>query len=315
MLTPHAISPRPIYIPTITNNTVLLEDNQTTEMLWSRPDRPIPIHASSSYRRVGCIGDGNCLFHAILKSLSGLYMKTYGTRKVDELTLQKLEQITHITIEDILLDKPRSNDLGAEYEVTDPKTYTAKMAMIRYQFAKALRNDLAYKISTDLQTQKLVEQVLSGSIQLTKDILANTQLTDGEITKQTLSGIIEDLISDTYLPPDILIILSEICNFDFYLLRDVNLTDLNPKNLPLYGGRHVHANVLGPQDLRPESDPNKWLPNRLAIIIVSFNDFHYELIGRLDTNILGQRSIVLAFDQTEPIIRTLYLMLLDLRSR
>ncbi len=321
----------------------LLQDNQTAEMIWNYPNPPRPKSSQSSYRRVGCIGDGSCLFHAVLKGIAPTYLFSYKIPKeISEDMLSLLERTTQgrVYFDDFIFDRTRNrNDLSIQYRVRVREKYSSKMDEFRHEFASSLRGDLALKIQNG-EMKNIILRALNGPIHLRAQELALEMFPDleqrmireenGLLIEQTVSGhpeiiqealrrteadLIQELLSGEAVQPDFLVILSEYTNFDFYLLRDTDLIHGNLKNVPLYGGQQLHEPILGPQDLRPENDPRKSLPNRAAIVIISFNDNHYELVGRVDTNPEGKKEFNVRFDQTEPLVRTLYIMLRTLRTR
>ncbi len=97
-----------------------LADNEIGELIWRRPNPPQPVHPNSVYRRIGCIGDGSCFFHAVAKGLSDLYKLSYKEFKtIDERTLQLFEQSVGSKIKffDALFDRPRVPDPTAVYSI------------------------------------------------------------------------------------------------------------------------------------------------------------------------------------------------------
>jgi hypothetical protein len=116
--------------------------------------------------------------------------------------------------------------------------------------------------------------------------------------------IIDDLLSDQAVPPWCLSILSDYLNFDMYILQDENLIRGNPKNSPLYGGSELHRYVQGPI-----------VGKRNAIVITSYNNSHYELIGRVDIQSDETKSCTVMFNQDEPLIVKLYDNLSETRLR
>ena len=323
--------------------TYLLQDNQTAELIWNYPNVPHPQNPQSRYRRIGCIGDGSCLFHAILKGISPLYLQSYRTpNEITEQMLTTFEQTVRyrVLFEDYLFNIPRNRlDPGSRYIILNRAIYASRMDKFRHEYAAELRGDIAFKIQNDPQMQNIVKRTLQGSIDVVaqevvsqyfpnihqemietengrlieQTIEANPQIFE-EATQRTYRELIRELLSGQAVQPDFLVILSEYTGFDFYLLRDIDLMEGNPQNVPLYGGQQFNTSILGPQDMRPNSDPRKDLPNRNAIVIISSNDFHYELVGRVDSSPDRQREFKVNFDQAEPIIRTLYAMLRALRQ-
>lgn len=339
-LTPYALSPSPY-----TESLFILQDNQTADLIWNYPNQPHPQNPQSSYRRVGCIPDGSCLFHAILKGIAPLYLYSYKVpTEVSEETLQAIENIVsgRVTFPDYIFNFPRNRQMGSSlYRVLSRERYVILMDQFRHELALETRSDFAYKIQNDPRMQGIVRSFLKGSIHriaqeivfnqipdlqkrmietknghLPEDIIESYPQITEQASQKTFRNLIRELLSGEAVSPDFLVLLSEYTNFDFYLLRDVDLmnNDFRKKRVPLYGGDKLHRFVLGPQDMRPLHDPQKSSPNRPAIIIISITDNHYELIGRVDIDSEGKRDFKVNFDQAEPIIRTLYMMLLHLRQ-
>lgn len=292
--------------------TEFLADNQTAELIWNYPYIPRPLDPRSIYRRVGCIADGNCLFHSILKSLSPLYVQSYkvGSR-VDEKTLQTFEKAVNnrIIFDDSLFDRVRSRiDLTTTYQIYNQKKYSHILSKFRTELAIEIRSDLANKIQSDPDVMKIIQKYLSGAIELIAEKINSDFSGAFEIYQKQL---ISELLSNQAVSPEFLIILSEYLGFDFYLLRDVDLIRGNSKISPLYGGSSLHFRNLGPQDLRSENNPRKSYPNRNSVVIISYGDMHYELIGRIDM-LDDRKELLLVFNQAEPLIRTLYVILTKL---
>jgi len=358
-LTPFAGSPNPI-LPTIGRppefpwnipslNTLdpqsfILQDNETADLIWNYPNPPHPQNPQSSYRRVGCISDGSCLFHSILKGISPLYLFSYKVPlDVTEELLQAVENTSgnRVRFPDYIFNFPRNpQDITARYQIMSREQYALIMDKFRYEFAAELRSDFAYKIRNDPRMKSIVRTFLEGPIQLKAQqvifqmvpdlqqrmlaarngrlpeelIEANPQIVE-YATEQIFLDLSRELLSGGDVQPDFLVLLSEYTNFDFYLLRDIDLRQGNPKVVPLYGGEKLNNFTLGPQDMRPANDPKKTFPNRPAIVIISISDNHYELVGRVDVSPDGRRDFKVNFDQAEPLVRTLYLMLSHLKSR
>lgn len=327
MLTPTASSP---FLDNIFQSA--LSDNQTGELIWNYPDPPHPNRVNSCYRRIGCVGDGSCLFHTVLKAVAPFYLKTYQpVKRISEEQLAAYERIVGRELfSNYLFSHHRRNDRTAEYGIINQDEFNSVMAEFRRLYALRLRSDFVQLIKTNSQMKDLIQKYHAGSIEILasseairrKPSLAQNpnELTNYlqnnpdlfEIGARTVENdLIYELQSGGPVRTDLLLLLSEYNDFDFYLLRDIDLINGDLNVSPLYGGKQLHASVLGPQDLRLETDLRKSFPNRPAIIIISFNDNHYELIGRLDFNADG-RDISFKFDQTEPIVRLLYSILLRL---
>jgi hypothetical protein len=316
-----------LFVPTT------LADNEIGDLRWNRPNPPQPILITSSYRRVGCTGDGSCFFHAVSKGLSEIYQLSYRTfEDISEETLRRFEQSVDsaITFPSSLFTTPRGDDLSVRYTFAQPygrNAFSYLMSSFRGAYVRMLRQDFANQVLNDSRMQGLIRQRLSGSIDLQIDTLIARGLENGQILSQeevqdqafrdVIRRLSAELLSGNAVQPDFMLLLSDYVNIDIYLLRDADLINPNPRNSPLYSGASLHAAVHGPVDMRPENDIYAELPNRRAIVIISIDDFHYEIVARVDES-EGQeprnRQIHPNMDHEEPLIRRLYEMLVYLRS-
>lgn len=335
----------------------VLADNETGDLRWDRPDRPRPKSPNSSYRRVGCIADGSCFFHAISKGLSSVYQASYRepTKTVTEDILNKLETAVNrsIIFPSHLFTEPRCADPQAIYTIklNMYKAYINLMNRFRFEYIKILRKDFANKIMTESRMHDIIKNRFKGRINLEYAIIVSQaneeRIKQGydslEVTPkvnrlkdstqdtfvmnralQTVKEqLAQELLSGDAVQPDFMLILSDYVGVDIYLLRDKDLCDPNPKNTPLYGGTSTHAAVHGPKDMRSTDDVNKGLPDRRAIVLIAIDDFHYEVVARVDafrennyykkyqnqTNIGFDYYIHPNMDEEEPLIRKLYKML------
>lgn len=319
-----------------------LADNETGDLRWNRPDRPEPESPHSSYRRIGCIGDGSCFFHAVSKGLSEVYQLSYREpTTISEETLRKLESSINYAVRfpSELFDRPRTNDPRTIYQIRRPPHYREDMAPaflnllqhFRVAYARSLRQDLANSIMHDPRMEQIVLSRYAGSIELVVQELQfyyEEQLMRGLVVpsglnlhQQALRAVkdrmVQELLSGNAVQPDFMLAISDYVGVDIYLLRDQTLANPNPTDTPLYSGTSLHEAVHGPVDMRPADDKYKSTPNRRSIVIISINDYHYELVGRIDET-RGPTGIGLHIypnlSQTEPLIRQLYSMLKDLRQ-
>jgi len=321
------------YIPTI------LEDNETGDLRWDRPDRPQPAEMNSFYRRVGCIADGSCFFHGIAKGLSGAYQSSYRepSATITEDTLQNLEgAVNHgILFSSSLFTEPRNKNLSTVYTVrpTMYQTFDNLMNKFRYDYVKILRHDFANKILTENRMQEILEKRFDGRINMEYSAIVananeerirrglepldvNVQTNrlvhleqDQYVYKQALQIVKEqlaqELLSEDAVQPDFMLILSDYVGVDIYLLREQDLANPNPRVTPLYGGSSLHMAVQGPR-------------NRRSIVLIGINDYHYEVVARVDqneTNLGILRYIHPNMGEEEPLIRQLYQMLTDIREQ
>ena len=303
---------------------ILLSDNELGDLRWRRPNVPYPTNPKSSYRRVGCIGDGSCFFHAIAKGMSEIYQLSYNQfPQISERTLQKFEESSGNSIKfpNTLFSSPRNRDPNTMYTFKNDKAFRNLMERFRTTYVKLLRRDFALRIANDPQMQGLVRKYLKGSIDLAADNLIAAALLKGQIldrasvTEQAVytvkNNLMKELLSDGPVPPDFILLLSDFADLDIYLLRDADLSSTSKSN-PLYGGSSLHSPVRGPADMRPPLDRFQGYPNRRAIVLISIDDFHYEIVARVDN--WEKREIYPTLTQEEPLIRRLYEMLLELRN-
>ena len=302
-----------------------LNDNETVDLIWNLPDIPRPLSASSTYRVVGCISDDHCFFHSISKGLSEVYKSFYRMfKQISEETLQRFEASVNnrIAFPNMLFDHPRNSvNLQENYNIIYVEAFRNLIERCKSEYVRIIREDFANKILTNTYMQSLVLARLSGSIESKKqEIMATSKVTDEEANNLAINMVLRNLANELlgygWVQPDFMILLSDYANVDIYLLRDRDLKNPNPKATPLYGGTSLHVAVRGPKNMRLPNDPSKDSPDRPSIILISFEDNHYEIVGRIDErNIEGiiERQIVTNFTQEEPIIRRLYQMLINLR--
>ena len=310
--------------------TPLLPDNELGELQWNRPNPPHPENTNSLYRRVGCIGDGSCLFHALAKALSETYRMSYTEfRTIDEGMLQTFENSVggKIRFPDSLFDRPRIADMKVIYTIRTPPRYKENMLLqfnqlmlqFRLLYAKLFREDFAMKVSQEPKMNDLIKKRLPARLERpyhepsTHKLVAGSADPAGTSMALAKQLLIEELLSGEAVEPDFLLLISDYLNVDIYLLRDRDLINPDPKNTPLYGGSSIHETVHGPSDMRTTREPD-----RNAIVIISKGDNHYELVGRVDQTITDQkttRTTELKFTQTEPLIRRLFEMLKIAREK
>lgn len=309
----------------------MLSDNEIGDLRWNRPNPPRPIEITSFYRRVGCIGDGNCFFHAVAKGLSEIYQLTYRIHNnISESTLRKFESSINnvITFPSTLFTTVRSHNLEQVYTFAQPygqNAFNNLMSQYRLAYVRMLRQDFAYQVLHEERMQLLVRKRLHGSIELQEQAIDADAKERGQILSReqveiqafqnVLRDLANELLSGNAVQPDFMLLLSDFSNVDIYLLRDEDLIDSNPRTTPLYSGASLHESVYGPIDMRPEGDKYARNPNRRAIIIISIDDFHYEIVARVDGPEGNERirDINPNMSQEEPIVRRLYEMLVNLR--
>ena len=320
-----------------------LADNETGDLRWNRSDRPEPESPDSSYRRIGCIGDGSCFFHAVAKGLSEVYQSSYREpTTITEENLRKLEESVNYAVRfpSELFDQPRSANLNTIYRIRRPPYYRVDqgpaflnlLEHFRVAYARNLRRDFANNIMNDPRMDQIIRSRFAGSIELEAQAIEARQeeqallgfpaFTEQNVDQRAVrivkDRLVQELLSGNAVQPDFMLAISDYVGVDIYLLRDENLSDPNPRQTPLYSGTSLHEAVYGPADMRPEGDQYQGTPNRRAIVIISINDYHYEIVGRIDET-RGPAGIGLHIypnlSQTEPLVRQLYAMLQNLRSR
>jgi hypothetical protein len=311
--------------------STILSDNQIGSLRWNKPNPPYPREVTSSYRRVGCIGDGGCFFHVVAKGLSENYRLTYRDfNNISEKILRDLENAVQnvIIFPSTLFTTPRIQNLGQIYSFAQPYGYTTfKDLMYKYRlmYVKLLRQDFAYQILNDKRMQNLVLFRLSGSIDLQIDNLIESYKQTGHFATQSkiqqqafqnvLQNLAHELLSGNAVQPDFMLLLSDYSDIDIYLLRDTQLTNPDPAVSILYGGAALHAAVHGPINMRPNGDIFERERERPAIVIIAVDDIHYEIVARIDEteDIDKKRDIIMNMTQDEPLIRRLYEVLVNLR--
>lgn len=275
-----------------TQRKAILPDDDLAVLEWGLPDKPVPVDPSDEYVRVGCIGDGSCFFHAFAKALASSYKKTYYTyAKVSEATLREWEigSRGQVIFGDELFTTPRRPNPDAEYTIASDEFYDL-LHKYRSISVRLLREDIARRILGSDKMRCIIWHRLRGSIELHLDKAGTLD----KAYDMLVDELVSELRSNMAVKPDIMLLLSDYLDIDVYLLRDV---DLKNGSCPLYGGASLHSAVQG-----PESD-------RRAIVIISIDDIHYELVARVDKDNVYHP----VFTQEEPLVRRLYEMLLEWR--
>jgi len=306
-------------LPNVVSST--LGDNETGPLGWERPNPPQPRNSNSSYRRIGVISDGSCFFHAISKGLAQTYQLSYKNfKQIREETLKSFEssiggQIlfpTHIF-------NPRRGTAEI-YTIVDKFTFDNLMAHFRRKFVLELRRDFAQRILSDKSMQARVKEYLPGLIEVKKeDLICNQRLSSDKAENiaftLVLRELADELLSGQSVKPDFIILLAKQIGMDIYLLRDIDISDPNASSNPLYGGVHLHSTIRGPPDMRPEVDIHKNEPNINSLVIIAVNDYHYDLVARVDTVPAedGRSTIEIhsRLGSDEPLVRKLYGLLLN----
>jgi hypothetical protein len=155
----------------------LLGDNETAELIWNYPPSnspPIPDNPKSSYRRIGCIPDGSCFFHAIVKAISPMYMYSYkipGEHELSEKILRQFENTVNeqIHFEDSIFNIPRISN--GKYRIEKINDYRFIMDQFRRLYVQLFRKDFARLIIEDSTMKKLVDDNLQGLRSIYEDEL------------------------------------------------------------------------------------------------------------------------------------------------
>lgn len=304
-----------IYKPT----RQLLTDNETGDLRWNRPGRPEPANPTSSYRRIGCIADGSCFFHAICKGLSSPYQLSYqDSSNVTEETLRTLEQAVNqgVIFPSQLLDQPRSHSPQTTYQIRQPTTFKNLLTQFRVLYVQMLRRELAHLILTDNKIEKVIKQRFSGSIEKELSGLdSKIKSPENHALQMVKEQLAKDLLSGDSVQPDYILLLSDYIGADIYLLRDSELENPFSKDSPLYSGTSLHETVRGPSEMRPPKDIHQGAANQRAIVMIAVNDNHYELVGRVDELKSGVKYIYPSLFHDEPLVKQLYTILKNLRSQ
>lgn len=260
----------------------IINDNAIEPLNWKYDDNPL-----SQYMRVGCIGDGNCLFHCIAKCLSQNYKNSYLIKdKITEEYINLIETDIKEKIFDInILGIERH--AGAIYHINDSSKVQNQLRYFRSSFVKKLRLELAESINESPVMKEYMRTSLAGHIELYKGIDVLSQM------------YIKDLHKMNAIGPDILLLLSKFLNIDIYLLRDTILLQKKGKDTVLYGGNSIHQNVEGTS-------------KRHSIIIVSVKDIHFDIIAKYTTE---NQPLQTCFSHTDEFITKLFDYLQEDRKR
>ncbi|AYV86071.1 MAG: hypothetical protein Solivirus4_32 [Solivirus sp.] len=329
-----------------------LTDLESGPLHWTFTAKPIPASPNSEYIRVGAIGDGNCFFHAVCKGLADKYRQSYSIPdQVNEKYLQDLESYiggieffttaTFTPLDPNIKKRSRTNPPTTEYQV-NRMNLNNEMGRYRRAFVRKLREDMAdnvireerYKTIVTNNTQgrialKLEELVVNLGINIEglnlattiKDVIQKEGYEYSDFYNPAVNNVLNEIVIDLRnmnpVEPFYSNILSDIIDADIYILRDKDL--IKPpgsKSTPFYSGVSFHRNIRGPANMKGPNDYYYGLPDRRAIVIISYGDYHYELIGKQERP-LGENNYIITtfFNQNEPLIQNLYGMLQELRKR
>ena len=292
-----------------------LADNQQGSLGWNRPNPPDP-----SYKRIGCIGDGSCFFHAAVKGLGAIYQLSY----------QPYQQIT----EEILVGFENSisrNNLfnartfnpsrtvnrrgpGVQYTIVNQTAFQNSMNTFRSVFIQKLREDFAGQLQTNQQLRNVVAYRLANEIDAERIALQfnHPELGEAEAYQITFGLIIDDLANElrslNSVDARYALLLSDYYNVDIYVIIDREIRDPNSRNTVL--SEYYNSAVQGPRNMRRLDDPLGQTGSRPALVLIHVNGGHFEIVGKVDP-IDG--SIATSFNSADPLIRQLYELLERIR--
>lgn len=315
-------------------------DNEIDPILWVDQNPPQPdaswAGGQAFYVYFGCIGDGNCLFHAFLKGGTHTYQQSYSVGTITEATLQEMEnplivgpgRQAEVYFQDRLFDKPRNkNNPGVVYKIQHQAQFDQVASLWRIKYTRLIRDDLARNyISSDNYIQGYLYEkdpdylvsVLSAIPENAKFFSSLNPARPVDSIEILKNFIATELYGADYVEIEHLPILGEFLGIDVYVVSEALITDPKGYNFPLAGGMQMHRYVRGPKFLRDPNDRFYHEEDRYAIVINFVNNLHYELVGKQvqtgGTGIASSNSqIITFFDSEEPLIVYLYLKLKDKR--
>lgn len=297
------------YVPT------MLADNEIGILDWMRADPP-----DYNYKRIGCIGDGTCFFHAICKALSEIYQLTYiKPTTISEELLSQFE--THINNPRLFVSTifspartARTKQPGKMYHISNQYRYEMAMVTFRTQFAAIFRQEFAQLLQTNQNVRQIVANRLPGETEVNMVLMEGGPIVDPALVYQyafqtTIMDLVNELVSLHAVDARYALILSDLYDVDIYVLTDSDIRDPQSKNTVI--SLYYNTAVRGPSDMRPENDPQRDLPDRSSIVIINVNGGHFELVGYIDPS-TGNRQT--SFGPNDPFIRLLYSNLSVVRS-
>ena len=289
----------------------MLRDNEIGNLNWAVAD--VPTSHNGAYRRIGCVGDGNCMFHAILKALSPVYQESYSmntyVREVD-VGLQERVLEQHIYTPSVfqrVFSTVRTPGMDVYYTITNMEEYGYIMKTFRREYARKFRLDLAKKIKAG-EMDHLITKWFQGSLELAQFDIDAEKSWDKAIDR-VRADLVSSLEGTSDVQTDFLLLLTSYLGIDIYLLRDKQLAE---GSSPLYGGESLHAAIAGPSNRRPQNDRNLREKDRRSIVLLSVNDNHYELVIKAPRQD-APPSIISVYSTTESLISYLYNTLLSSR--
>lgn len=289
-----------------------LADNQIGDLNWNRPNPP-----DSSYRRIGCIGDGSCFFHAVLKGLASIYQLSYQPYEsiTEDILIGFENSIGRKNLFNPLIFNPTRSTNVQKYTIINQIGFQNSMNTFRSVFVQKLREDFAQQLQTNQSLKEVVAKNLAGEIDAQKIALQFNypELTDERAYQETFNLIINDLSAELRSLDSVdaryALILSDYYNVDIYVIIDREVRNANSKNTLL--SEYYNFAVQGPRNMRPVNDPLGQKPSRPALILIHVNGGHFEIIGKIDPT---NGIIITNFNSGDLLVRQLYEYLLIIRT-
>lgn len=290
------------------------EDNQPYPLPWLLPDPPQPINPTSRYMYVTCLGGGNCFFHALLRAIHPLYIRSYNLP--DTITEQEIKEYETAIDEKLNFASGTLEYFQGTFIIKDKWNFAQTMREYRIKLSCKYRRVIAEYIRTNDEAKRIIERYFKDAIlDKVEEIRENYKsLSDEELFSKAVDifaeGIAQEISAPGLaIPPDVMILLSDIHNIDIYMLSETNL--LNPKALHPFVSVFHHVAVRGPKDMRKE---NLDEPERKSVVMMYSGgvEGHYEVIARIDQLPTGP-SALFQMDSNEPLIRRLFSYLVRLR--
>lgn len=280
---------------------------------WIRVDRPVPLSDEMTYRIVGIVADGNCLFHAICRAISPAYIELCRPLIPGSVVCPQLVDYISTTLADV-----ESMDIYIPIVPGIPGFTFRENAVLpvgRRPLARLQRYLLEFRemyaamfrrqITDILRMQKddirhIFQTNLSGTISLFRDMIksedSDNELSDDVIEMRAVSRAIDSYVeiieSSEYVPAEFIVVIKELIATDIYMIRLEDIATYKTTNTILFGGIHLHQFI-----------EDKNYMDR-SIVLVSVNSIHYELVvkcHRLDPSV----DPVGLFDGSEQLIQRL----------
>lgn len=226
------------------------------------------------YYQFHCIGDGSCLFHAMLVGLCSTYLKSYEIMYYMN-SWEELEVKNPTLAKDFcdLIDDPKEANKWMKLKYRN-SSLSFLMEHYRHLVGTCFRKKLSrYIQEINNPLREIVEKIFEGKIDMYSTMYQAEKKIPKEISdklakNQVFYDICSELESGEAVSPEYLILIACYTNVNYYLIRmedlkEVAFIDSNSNSL-LYGGDSFHM-----------FNQNEELKRTMIIL---YTNYHYDIL-------------------------------------